>query len=119
MKIGDITVKSVDQPHGGITSAGLRFEYDGKAICYATDFGEVTEDMRKIFKSSDIFVVDVLREKPHPTHAHLQMTRDLIESVKPRLSLLTHMDKSMDYNNLCSILPKDIRPAYDGFMIEI
>lgn len=117
--IGDIIVKTVDQPHGGITSAGLRFEHAGKSICYATDFGEVTEDMRNNFKDSDILVVDALREKPHPTHAHLGMTLDLIAGVKPGLSLLTHMDKSMDYKRLCSILPEDIRPAYDGFVIEI
>lgn len=118
-QIGDIVVKIVDQPHGGITSAGLRFEHAGKSICYATDFGEVTEGMRNIFKDSDIFVVDALREKPHPTHAHLGMTLDLIADTKPGLSLLTHMDKSMDYKHLCSILPEDIRPAYDGFVIEI
>ena len=47
------------------------------------------------------------------------MTLDLIKAVKPGLSLLTHMDKSMDYNHLYSILPEDIRPAYDGFMLEI
>lgn len=119
MEIGDILVKTVDQPHGGITSAGLRFEHAGKVICYATDFGEVTDNMREIFTNSDIFVVDALREKPHPTHAHLAMTLDLIGTVQPRLSLLTHMDKSMDYNHLCSTLPDNIRPAYDGFVIEI
>ncbi len=119
MSIGDIVVKTVDQPHGGITSAGLRFEYSGKSICYATDFGEVTADMVDLYKSTDIFIVDALRDKPHPTHAHLAMTLDLIEDVQPQFSLLTHMDKSMDYNHLCSMLPEDIRPAFDGFVIEI
>lgn len=118
-KIGDILVETVDQPHGGITSAGLRFVCQGKSISYATDFGEVTEEMRKTFKNSDIFVVDALREKPHPTHAHLDMTLDFINAVKPGSSLLTHMDKSMDYDQLRSILPEDIQPAYDGFVIEI
>ncbi|WP_422343811.1 MBL fold metallo-hydrolase [Parasphingorhabdus sp.] len=117
-EIGDITVKSVDMPHGGVTSAGLRFEHEEKTISYATDFGEVTDHMINMFESSDIFVVDALREQPHPTHAHLSMTLDFIKSVKPGLSLLTHMDKSMDYHHLCSILPEDIRPAYDGFVIE-
>lgn len=119
MLIGDIIVKTVDQPHGPITSAGLRFEHAGKSICYATDFGDVTDDMLDNYRDCDIFVVDALREEPHPTHAHLQMTLELIEAVKPRFSLLTHMDKSMDYNQLCSILPEGIKPAYDGCVIEI
>lgn len=117
--IGDILVKTVDQPHGVITSAGLRFEHAGKSICYATDFGEVTEAMLLNYQNCNIFVVDALREDPHPTHAHLKMTLDLIETVNPDHSLLTHMDKSMDYEQLCSILPENIRPAYDGFVIDI
>ncbi len=119
VQIGDITVKTVDQPHGSITSAGLRFEQDGKAICYATDFGEVTDNMINLYSGSNIFVVDALREKPHPTHAHLELTLDFIASTKPNLSLLTHMDKSMDYQSLRANLPKSVEPAYDGYQINI
>lgn len=117
--IGDISVGHVDQPHGGITSAGLRFEHQGKSIVYATDFGEVTADMRALYRNCDLFVVDALRDEPHPTHAHLEMTLALIADVQPELALLTHMDKSMDYAHLVSILPKNIRPAHDGYVKEI
>ena len=119
VNIGDIVVKTIDQPHGGITSAGLRFECEGKSICYATDFGEITDHMRAHYKGCDIFVVDALRETPHPTHAHLDMTLQLIEDIKPRFSLLTHMDNSMDYKKLCEMLPKGVEPAYDGYVAEI
>ncbi|WP_323800558.1 MBL fold metallo-hydrolase [Parasphingorhabdus sp.] len=119
IEIGDILVRHVDQPHGGITSAGLRFERLGKSIVYATDFGAVTSEMRALYSNCDLFVVDALRDEPHPTHAHLDMTLALIAEVKPQLSLLTHMDKSMDYHHLVSILPDDIRPAHDGYVKEI
>ena len=118
-EIGDILVKTVDQPHGGITSAGLRFEHADCSICYATDFGDVTDEMRKLYARCDVFIVDALREKPHPTHAHLNMTMDLIDQVKPEFSMLTHMDKSMDYRQLEAQLPEDIQPAYDGCVIEM
>ena len=119
VQIGDIIARTVDQPHGGITSAGLRFENDGKSICYATDFGEVTDEMRQTYSGCDLFVVDALREKPHPTHAHLDLTLGFIDSVRPKFSLLTHMDKSMDYRSLLAKLPKSIEPAYDGYQITI
>lgn len=119
VEIGDICVSYVDQPHGNITSAGLRFEHAGKSICYATDFGDVIGDMQCLYKECDLFVVDALREKPHPTHAHLDLTLALIHSVNPKFSLLTHMDKSMDYRTLLANLPKNIEPAYDGYKIEI
>lgn len=117
--IGDILVRHVDQPHGSITSAGLRFEHDGRSVVYATDFGEVTEEMRALYRRCDLFVVDALRENPHPTHAHLAMTLDLVDDVQAKFSLLTHMDKSMDYDHLVSILPDTVRPAYDGYVKEI
>ncbi|AMO71809.1 MBL fold metallo-hydrolase [Sphingorhabdus sp. M41] len=117
--IGDISVRHVDQPHGGITSAGLRFQHQGKSIVYATDFGKVTDDMRALYRNCDLLVVDALRDKPHPTHAHLEMTLQLVSDVQPKLSLLTHMDNSMDYNHLVTILPEHIRPAYDGYVKEI
>jgi len=117
--IGDISVGHVDQPHGGITSAGLRFEHRGKSVVYATDFGEVTADMRALYRNCDLFIVDALRDEPHPTHAHLEMTLALIADVQPGFSLLTHMDKSMDYAHLVRILPDDVRPAYDGYVREI
>ena len=47
------------------------------------------------------------------------MTLALVEDVKPGLSLLTHMDKSMDYAHLVSILPDHVRPAYDGYVREV
>ncbi|MGB5724484.1 MAG: MBL fold metallo-hydrolase, partial [Parasphingorhabdus sp.] len=119
VEIGDISVHCVDQPHGGITSAGLRFQHQYKSICYATDFGDVTPEMRALYQNCDLFVVDALRDKPHPTHAHLDMTLALIDEVRPKLSLLTHMDNSMDYDHLATILPDHIRPAYDGYVKEI
>lgn len=118
-EIGDILVKCVDQPHGGITSAGLRFDHEGCSVGYATDFGEVTPDMRSLYRDCDLLVVDALRQEPHPTHAHLDMTLALISAVQPKLSLLTHMDKSMDYNHLVTLLPDHVRPAYDGYVKEV
>lgn len=117
--IGDVAVQCVDMPHGSITSAGLRFELNGKSVCYATDFGQITDEMRQLFHGCDLFIVDALRETPHPTHAHLDMTLDLIQSVQPKRSLLTHMDKSMDYNRLSAILPTGIAPAHDGCVVEL
>lgn len=114
MMIGDIAVSWVDMPHGEIYSTGFRFELDGKSLGYATDFHEVTPEMIALFSDVDIWVVDALREKPHPTHPHLQMTLDAIAQVRANRSYLIHMDNSMDYDGLCSILPPHVRPAYDG-----
>lgn len=112
--IGDIAVHCVDMPHGAIWSTGFRFEHGGRSVGYATDFHELTDAMISLFAEVDVWVVDALREKPHPTHPHLAMTLDAIDRVKPKRAFLTHMDNSMDYARLCAILPPMVRPAYDG-----
>lgn len=118
LTIGDITIGCVDMPHGNIWSTGFRFEHDGSSIGYATDFHEVTDKMVTLFRGVDIWIVDALRERPHPTHPHLGMTLDAITRVGPRRAFLTHMDNSMDYGRLCAVLPTSVRPAYDGQIEE-
>lgn len=117
--IGDIMVRHVVQPHGPIFSAGLRFEHDEKSISYSTDFHEITDAMKALYDRSDIWVVDALREKPHPTHAHLDLTLDAISTVRPGRAILTHMDQSMDYGTLRERLPQGIEPGYDGLQIML
>lgn len=117
--MGGLTIRVADQPHGAITSAGLRFEADGKSIVYATDFNILTEDMRSLYKDADILVIDALRRHPHPTHPHLEQALGWIEELGVRRAVLTHMDQSMDYDTLRAELPPHVEPGYDGLEIAL
>jgi len=119
LTIGDIDITVVDQPHGEITSAGLRFTGNGKSAGYSTDFNIMTDDMKKLFDDLDLWVVDALRHRPHPTHPHLAMTLEWIAELKPKRAVLTHMDQSMDYRTLCNSLPHGVEPGYDGMDVEV
>jgi len=116
--IGDVTIRMTDQPHGAITSAGLRFERDGKSIGYATDFSAMTTDMEILYRDLDLWIVDALRDRPHPTHPHLAQVLEWIAAFAPRQAVLTHMDQSLDYAALSARLPAGIVPAFDGLAIE-
>ena len=109
--IGDIRVSVVDQPHGKITAAGLRFESNGISIGYATDFHEMTNAMRALYTGLDIWVVDALRHAPHPTHPNLGSVLGWIAELQPRRAALVHMDHSMDYARLAAELPQCILPV--------
>jgi phosphoribosyl 1,2-cyclic phosphate phosphodiesterase len=119
LRIGDIDIACTDQPHGEIYSTGFRFTHDGHSVGYATDFHAMTADMLGLYDDLDIWVVDALREKPHPTHAHLALTLDAVQAVQPRQTILTHMDQSMDYATLCRSLPDGVEPGYDGMIVEL
>lgn len=116
-RIGDIAISVADQPHGGITSAGLRFESNRKSVGYSTDFNEMTNEMRDNFRGLDLWVVDALRHAPHPTHPHLGATLEWIAELKPRRAVLVHMDQSMDFATLSAELPPGVEPGHDGLEI--
>ena len=117
--IGDIAVTCVDQPHGDIYSTGFRFTYGERSIGYATDFHSITAEMIDLYTGVDVWVVDALRETPHPTHPHLALTLDGIATARPGRAILTHMDQSMDYATLCDTLPSGVEPGYDGMVIAL
>ena len=117
--IGDITIGVVDQPHGSITSAGLRFESGGKSLGYATDIKAMTDDAERLYQQLDVWIVDALRERVHPSHAELATTLSWIAALKPARAVLTHMDQSMDYATLTARLPNGVEPGYDGLEMTL
>ncbi len=119
LRIGDIDIACTDQPHGEIFSTGFRFSHGGRSIGYATDFHALTTEMIALYDGLDVWVVDALREKPHPTHPHLALTLDGIAAVSPARAILTHMDQSMDYATLRRTLPPGVEPGYDGMVVQL
>lgn len=116
--IGGIAIDVVDQPHGAISSAGLRFTTEQGSIGYATDFHELTPAMAELYRGLDWWVVDALRHAPHPTHPTVSQALGWIERLRPRRSALVHMDHSMDYRTLCGSLPPGVEPGFDGMVLQ-
>lgn len=112
-------VQSCQMPHGPAQSTGYRFSNDGKSICYATDFSEITREMVELFDGADLLIVDCLRREPHPTHANLDMALELCEAARVRHGVLTHLDKSMDYATLSAETPDHVSVGYDGMEIVL
>jgi phosphoribosyl 1,2-cyclic phosphate phosphodiesterase len=107
-------IDSTEMPHGPTHSTGFRFDADGKSIAYATDFSEITDGMIALFDRVDILVTDCLRREPHPTHASLAIAVELHERCSPGTTVLTHLDKSMDYAELSAEVPQGMLVGYDG-----
>lgn len=119
LQIGSIRMRTVDQPHGGIISVGIRFDSNRGSIGYSTDFNVMTDEMASLFEGRDVWIVDALRRHPHPSHGHLAQVLGWIEELKPRRAILTHMDQSMDYEGLLAELPDHVEPGYDGMEVVL
>ena len=107
-------VETCEMPHGPIHTTAYRFDCDGKSIGYATDYGEITEEMVDLFYEVDVLVTDCLRRDPHPTHANLDTALKLIEQSNAGIGVLSHLDYSMDYASLQAETPDNVMVGYDG-----
>lgn len=116
---GAISCHIVDQPHGDITSAGMRFESGRKTAGYATDFNVMTDPMRALYSGLDVWIVDALRSRPHPSHPTLDQVIGWAAELRPKRTVLMHMDQSMDYATLRATLPTGIEPGFDGMEIVL
>lgn len=115
--IGDVTVQCAEQPHGPFTSLGLRFTSGAATIGYATDLSAMTPALETLYSGLDLWVVDALRRHPHPSHPDLPTVLGWVERLRPRRTVLVHMDQSMDYRTLLGELPASVEPGYDGLEV--
>ena len=97
--------------------AALGFRIGG--LAYLPDVVAIPEEAWAHLQGLDVWIVDALRRKPHPTHAHLDLALQWIGRAKPRRAVITNMHLDLDYATLEAELAPHIRPAYDGMVIEV
>lgn len=112
---GAIPVVTFDQDHGLLRSVGYRFG----DVAYSSDVVGLDEAAFAALQGVDVWIVDALRRRPHPTHAHLDLALSWIERVRPRRAILTNMHIDLDYRTLIAELPPGVEPGYDGLRFEV
>ena len=107
---GAIPVVTFDQDHGGVRSVGYRFG----GVAYSSDVVNLDEAAFAALEGLEVWIVDALRYRPHPTHAHLERALEWIARLKPWRAILTNLHIDLDYRTLAAELPVGVEPAYDG-----
>jgi len=110
---GAVTVQAFLQYHGRVNSLGFRFGN----IAYSSDLVGLPEESMEILRGVKIWILDALQEKPHSSHAHLDLALEWIRKIKPAHAILTNLHVTMDYDSLKNKLPEGVEPAFDGMQI--
>ena len=113
----DICIKSYPCTHGRIQALGYQID----KLFYSPDVNLISDSVLAILAQEQlkIWVVDCLRYRPHPTHAHLEQVLAWHKIVKPKKMVLTNLHIDMDYDILAQELPAGIVPAYDGMILSL
>jgi len=115
LRIGGEDVVAFEQDHGWIKSLGFRIG----DFAYSTDVKRLDERAFEILEGVELWIVDCLREEPHPTHSHFAQTLEWIARVRPRLAVLTHLNHMNDYDDLKAKCPPGVVPGYDGLTVTL
>ena len=113
-RAGALEVVAFEQEHGPETSLGFRFG----PVAYSTDVTGFDDAALATLTGLDIWIVDCLREAPHPTHANLEQALAWIAELKPKRAILTHLNHQADYETIRAKCPPGVEPGYDGLVIE-
>lgn len=113
---GTVSVLPLEVQHGHIKALGFRFEN----LAYIPDVSYIPKETMDHLMNLDHFIIDALRYRPHPTHAHLEQTLEWIDHLNPVHSILTNMHTDLDYDTLCKKMDKigkKVKPAFDNLLI--
>ena len=112
---GELEILPLEQDHGFSPSLGFR----AGPAAYSNDLVNMPASSFDALRGLDLWIVDALREQPHPTHAHLARSLEWIADLKPKHSVLTNMHLDLDYAALSAKLPAGVEPAYDGWRADL
>jgi len=107
---GALTALPILQEHGDIPSHGFRFGNVG----YSCDLNGMPPESAAALTRLDVWIVDALRYRTHPSHFSLADALGWIERLEPRRAILTNLHADLDYEVLRKALPPNVEPAFDG-----
>jgi phosphoribosyl 1,2-cyclic phosphate phosphodiesterase len=101
------------QIHGAGETLGFRFG----GVAYSPDVSDFPDASLEALQDLDVWILDALRYKPHPSHLSVEQALGWIARMRPKRAVLTHMHLDLDYGRLRDELPEGVEPAYDGMVL--
>lgn len=110
---GPIRFETFRLEHGNIDVLGLRIG----DLAYTPDVSLIPHESVARLEGLSCWIIDALRDTPHPTHFSLSEALGWIDRLTPERAILTNLHTDLDYGRLARELPRGVEPAYDGMRI--
>jgi len=113
--------------HGALPIVGWRFDAPGARVAagagaspplaYCTDVSAIPPESWRRLAGLDALVLDMLRERAHPTHFTLAESLDAAARIGARRTVFTHMTHDVRHAELSARLPAGVELGYDGMRL--
>lgn len=111
---GPVVFQPIRVQHGRIEALGFRIG----GFAYLPDVSDLPEAAWPLLAGLDVWILDALRYRPHPTHVHLARSLEWIARAAPRRAVLTNLHNDLDYATLAAEVPANVVPAHDGLVLD-
>jgi len=112
--IAGIPVLPLAFEHGPAVVFGYRFG----ALAYVTDVKRVPPEAVRALSGLEGLVLNALWYREHPTHLSIPEAVAAARAIGSRRTWLTHLTHETLHADLERDLPPDVRPAWDGLVVE-
>lgn len=126
-QLDNVTIKGTRTSHGDPTGVGFQIDYKGFKISYTSDTGYF-DGLAEDHEGADILIASVLRPGNRPINGHMCSRNfvDLINEVKPKVAVMTHLGLKMISSNPVTEAKKVSKQtgvktiaAYDGLSFNV
>jgi len=116
INIGNKIIEAIPVLHGELPILGYKIDN----FAYITDAKKLPDSSIKSLKNLDLLIINALHHRPHNTHFNLKESLELIEILKPKKAILTHISHHMGlHDEINASLPPNVRLGYDGLVVEV
>lgn len=114
-KGGAVTLSAFNVEHGDIPALGYRIG----GAAYTPDVSDIPQESWRALGDLDLWIIDGLRYRDHPSHFSVSDALSWIDRFKPKRAVITNMHADLDYGALRDNLPDGVVPAHDGLRLEV
>ncbi|MEM6393456.1 MAG: MBL fold metallo-hydrolase [Planctomycetota bacterium] len=105
--------------HGRLPILGYRIDFEGASIGYCTDVSTVPPESWAQLEGLDVFIIDGLRHRHHPTHMTVERACEVAEQLGAQQTYLTHIAHDLLHAEVDASLPRGVSLAYDGLRVRL
>ena len=110
-----LAIQSFYVLHGRLPVLAYRFN----DFAYVTDVNFIPQESMEKLQNLDLLILDAVRPDPHETHFGLYQALEIVDQLKPKQTLFTHLSHKFDHDSVNASLPSNVKLAYDGQVIEL